>query len=231
MNNKEFLRGVEIIETVLQKKIDKKQLEIYYMLLADIPVEKYIVGIKEMLLDRVYTNIPSPAEIKKYCAGNIEYKIEESKRMIKKAIQNYGAYKTVCFPDPLIHFIIKNNFGSWVKLCRAEIEEFEKFFKWDFPKLYKIYSERKISEVPIFLEGIESSTNKQVEKIYYIENEEKCKKWQEILLNKKEIENINLKKLELIAESKTVNSANLMEIINKNKIENKTNTELWDGIF
>lgn len=212
MTMEEFLNGIEIIETVLAKNFNEKQIEIHYMLLSEIPVEKFMFGLKEMFLERVYTNIPSPAEIRRYCFGNIDLKIEEGKRLIKKAINNFGAYTDICFPDPLIHHLIKISFGSWVKLCKSNIEDLENYLKWDFPKLYKTYSERKLKDIPLYLAGISSSTNdangiNNNNQIYFVEEEEKCKRWINAYISKNKIEALNTHKVNnLIVSGIEINS-------------------------
>jgi len=156
MENTVFLQGITLIEVVIQKKFTKEQLQVYKLLLDDIKDEQFINGINNLLRTRVYTNIPSPAEIREYALekrqNDIEIKIAEGKLKIKKAIGAIGTNKSVIFDDPILHLIIKN-LGGWIKLGVMTFDEFENYFKWDFPKIYKAYSSRKNGEIPLVLEG------------------------------------------------------------------------------
>ena len=150
---------------------------------------------------RVFPNFPKPAEFLEACKrkDDVEAEITNEQINIRQAIKKYGAYSNVCFDNPIIHKVIQNLFGSWVKMCRMEIEEFETLMKWDFPKIYKFYREQKIKEVPLFLEGIAThqnslGNNKEEIAINYVGNKEKCLKWNNAYYNKNQIDMVNKEK-------------------------------------
>lgn len=150
---------------------------------------------------RVFPSFPKPAEFLEACKrkDDIETEVINEQIKIRQAIKKYGAYANVCFDNPIIHKVIQNLFGSWVKMCRMEIEEFENLMKWDFPKIYKFYRESKIKEVPLFLEGIathQNSLGNQKEEILinYVGNKEKCLKWNNAYFNKNQIDLANKEK-------------------------------------
>lgn len=68
----DFLQGMTIVETVLCKQMTKQQIDIYFKLLEDVPDKNFVSGITRLMQERVYTNIPSPAEIRNYCLENRE---------------------------------------------------------------------------------------------------------------------------------------------------------------
>lgn len=170
-----FWEGIKTIEAVLGKEFTDDQSRIYSMLLNDIPEENFINGINTMLRERVYSNLPMPADIRKYCLEtreeDLDIRVAIARNKIKKAMNNVGTYVTVAFDDPIIHLVIRD-FGGWIKLGMKDIEEFENLLKWDFPKLYKAYATRKNVDIPLMLEG--KADDKTVK---YIGNEEKAKKW------------------------------------------------------
>ena len=170
-----FWEGIKTIEAVLGKEFTDDQSRIYSMLLNDIPEENFINGINTMLRERVYSNLPMPADIRKYCLEtreeDLDIRVAIARNKIKKAINSVGTYTTVIFDDPIIHLVIRD-FGGWIKFGMTSMEEFENLLKWDFPKLYKAYATRKNADIPLLLEG---KADKKV--IKYIGNEEKAKRW------------------------------------------------------
>lgn len=136
---------------------------------------------------RVFTSFPKPSEFLECLKNNenseiIEIKAINGAMQIKEAVRKYGIYANVTFDDPLINLAIKNSVGGWIKLCRLESKEFEKYIKWEFPKAYQILSGSKNTKIPIYLEGLNQNINdsngfrKPVE-ISYIGDENRCKKW------------------------------------------------------
>lgn len=170
-----FWEGIKTIEAVLGKEFTDDQSRIYGMLLNDIPEENFINGIKTMLRERVYSNLPMPADIRKYCLEtreeDLDIRVAAARNKIKKAMNNIGTYVTVAFDDPIIHLVIRD-FGGWIKLGMTDMEEFENLLKWDLSRLYKAYATRKNADIPLMLEG--KADDKTVK---YIGNEEKAKRW------------------------------------------------------
>lgn len=226
MDNKIFIQGISLIETAIQKEFTEQQITLYRMLLEDINEKQFIDGIVRLLKERVYTNIPAPAEIREYCLElkqtDYDFKIAEARNKIKKAISGCGSYRNVCFDDPIIHAIIKS-FGGWIKICSSDIDEFNDFLKWELPKLYKTYSTRKI-EVDLFLTGITYNQKDKVQ-IEYIGDPETIKRWHTSYIAKREKqlelkERIKAEQLGitgvLTIEDKRMN---LNEIIEKSRFE------------
>lgn len=170
-----FWEGIKTIEAVLGKEFTDDQSRIYSMLLNDIPEENFINGINTMLRERVYSNLPMPADIRKYCLEtreeDLDIRVATARNKIKKAMNSIGTYVTVAFDDPIIHLVIRD-FGGWIKLGMTDMEEFENLLKWDLPRLYKAYATRKNADISLMLEG--KADDKTVK---YIGNEEKAKRW------------------------------------------------------
>lgn len=184
-----FWEGIKTIEAVLGKEFTDDQSRIYSMLLNDIPEENFINGINTMLRERVYSNLPMPADIRKYCLEtreeDLDIRVAAARNKIKKAMNSIGTYVTVAFDDPIIHLVIRD-FGGWIKLGMTDMEEFENLLKWDLPRLYKAYATRKNADIPLMLEG--KADDKTVK---YIGNEEKARRW--ILSYQQKIERLENK--------------------------------------
>ncbi|MGL5716560.1 MAG: hypothetical protein ACRCX2_26335, partial [Paraclostridium sp.] len=67
MQEKIFIQGINLIETAIQKEFSEDQIKLYRMSLDDVEEKQFIDGIVRLLKERVYTNIPAPAEIREYC--------------------------------------------------------------------------------------------------------------------------------------------------------------------
>lgn len=175
MTDKVFLEGINIIENICGKTFTPKQADYYRIILDDIPDNKFVAGITDMLKRRVFSNLPMPAEIREYCLGlkedDMQIKISEAKNKIETAIGSVGTYRTVAFDDPVIHLVI-NAYGGWIKLGMCPIDDFKNWLKFEFPKLYKSFSSRKNSFIPMFLEG-----KGEDKTITYIGDKEKALKW------------------------------------------------------
>lgn len=196
MEEKVFRQGIYLIETITGKAFGKNQVEIYRTLLEDIPESKFITGINNMLRERVFSNLPMPAEIREYSLGlkedEIMVRINRAKLLLNKGISKAGIYNDVVFEDPVIHLCI-DSIGGWINFCKKSSKEVEDWLKWDFPKLYRSFSTRKQTTLSLVLEG---KGNKDLKEVCYIGDKEKYLKWSSIYIEHKSKE--NPKQLELL---------------------------------
>lgn len=196
MEEKVFRQGIYLIETITGKAFGKNQVEIYKTLLEDIPENKFITGINNMLRERVFSNLPMPAEIREYSLGLKEdemmVRINRAKLLLNKGISKAGIYNDVVFEDPVIHLCI-DSIGGWIIFCKKSSKEVEDWLKWDFPKLYRSFSTRKQTTLSLVLEG---KGDKDLKEVCYIGDKEKYLKWSSIYIEHKSKE--NPKQLELL---------------------------------
>ena len=142
-------------------------------------------AVMKLIETRVYPTMPKPAEFMEAVKPNkldLDSQSLLAANKLKKAIRGVGKYESVAFDDYLIHKVIKASYGSWVKICKVDMEELETFLKWDFPKLYKTYSTYKnLNDLPIYLVGSHESKNIALQttpRIKYIGDKQKALKWQ-----------------------------------------------------
>lgn len=196
MEEKVFRQGIYLIETITGKAFGKNQVEIYRTLLEDIPESKFITGINNMLRERVFSNLPMPAEIREYSLGLKEdemmVRINRAKLLLNKGISKAGIYNDVVFEDPVIHLCI-DSIGGWINFCKKSSKEVEDWLKWDFPKLYRSFSTRKQTKLSLVLEG---KGDRDLKEVCYIGDKEKYLKWSSIYIEHKSKE--NPKQLELL---------------------------------
>ena len=154
MTIQEFGIGVNIIQACTQKKFAKEQLEIYYNLLQHLTVDQLKAGLERMFRDRVYSNIPMPAEIIQYCEDKKDIESiallarEEFKQSLKISM-----YDTIAFSNIIQHKIY-GALGGRTKALTMPKEELDNFIKFEYVKLYKAYSDKGVgSDCPLLLLG------------------------------------------------------------------------------
>lgn len=186
MQEKVFRQGIYLIETIIGKNYTEEQAKIYKTLLDDIPEDNFIHGINNMLRERVYSNLPMPAEIRDYCLGlkddELAVKVNIARTNIQKALSKAGTYNDVVFDDPVIHLCI-NSIGGWIELGMKPIKEMEEWLKWELPKLYKNFSSRKSYDIPLILKG---KAGEDFKTLIYIGDKEKAERWTKAYLIVKE---------------------------------------------
>lgn len=133
--------------------------EVFYEMVKDIEDKDFKEGIKKLLKSRVYTSFPSIADVRNYCLVDRETRAIMAWDVLYKSISRYGAYKSVCFDDKIIHMLI-DSFSGWIKLCSHTITQLE-FIKREFIKNYQLLCVHPRQTNPYFL-GIVDSTNKKL---------------------------------------------------------------------
>ena len=157
MTKEEFAKGMAVMIGTLNKPATDRQMDAYYLLLKDIESPVFLQGIIRLMQERVYSNLPAPAEIREYCLGNKQEdliaKAAIAKDKLLKGLQTVGTYQTVVFDDPVLHLIVRD-LGGWVKLGSMQMTELEDYLKFKFEKLYIAFSKRKDNTIPVKLIGI-----------------------------------------------------------------------------
>jgi hypothetical protein len=221
VSNKCFNQVMQGLQILYNTNLNDFVLKIYKRSFDDnFTDETLMIATNKIIDNRVYPTFPKPAEFLEIMKCNdisIEDELIIAIHSIRKAIKKYGAYKSLCFEDYKIHVVIRNTVGSWVKLCRMDLEEFEKYLTFEFPKSYKAISNKfDFKELSLYLKGIEEHKNvafNLVNEIKYLGNKEKIVKWQKTLL-KKDGNKINIEE-----------KINLGFVENVEKIENETNVK------
>lgn len=239
-----FNEVVNTIAEIYPKDVPSIQgQKIYFMLFSKNfeSDEELMKATLKVLETRVFTSFPKPAEFLEACKrkDDIEFEITQEQLNIRQAMKKYGASENVCFENPIVHKVIQNLFGSWVKLCRTDIKEFESLMKWDFEKIYKLFRESKLKEVPLFLEGSTTHQNglmgfSEEVKVNYIGNKEKCIKWNNAYYNKNQIEAVNKDKYEKLGfipiQVLQIEDLSKEELEDLEKIKNKTAREITESL-
>ena len=114
-------------------------------------LEKYEIEQIETAFGYALTSLqwfPKPVELRQFIEsgpGDIEdIALIEADKVIN-AISDHGYYASVTFDDPVTMAVIEQGWGGWMKLCELKDEEI-KWFRKDYVKIYKAYSNQGIKK-------------------------------------------------------------------------------------
>ena len=113
---------------------------------------EFIFAIKKIVRNEKRDFIPGVQEIIETAkgTGDINNLIISAKKMLKAGIIRYGRTGMINFQDRGVHAVI-DSLGGWTKLCEMNMDDFNKFLTFEFPKIYKAYKlmPYKVSQVCI----------------------------------------------------------------------------------
>ena len=125
---------------------------------SEIVLNAYIKSLEEYDIDEIEQAFgyaisdlqwfPKPVELRGFLehgAGDIEdIALVEADKVVV-AIRSEGRYKSVTFDDPVTMAVINQGWGGWIKVCEMREDEI-KWFRKDFAKIYKAYSNQGIKQ-------------------------------------------------------------------------------------
>lgn len=179
-DRKQFANAICTMFEVFGKKPTKIMMNGYFMALKKLTIEQVEVAVT-IAMERCKF-FPKPVELIEFITGGKDQlesrAIIEAGRVLE-SIKRVGAYKSICFDDPVTQAAISQGFGGWIKLCQDLTVDQEGWFTKDFAKIYKAYAMDKIKHYGK-LSGIADTTNsasgKKIElEIVYIGNVKKAK--------------------------------------------------------
>ena len=91
---------------------------------------------------------PKPVELRNFIQhgpGDIEDVAHVEADKVINAIREVGYYNSVVFDNPVTMAVIAQGWGGWMKICELRDEEI-KWFRKDFVKIYKAYSNQGIKQ-------------------------------------------------------------------------------------
>lgn len=141
----EFKKCMQVFLVYFGKDcMSRDKMRLYYAFLKNYPAEDLKRAFMRILADRVYKNVPQIAEILMYLNGTTEKDLEIglnlARETLKRSVMKYGSYKSVQFEDKGIHAVI-DSLGGWTKMCAMDMNDFEKYLTFEFPKVYKAYKQ------------------------------------------------------------------------------------------
>lgn len=155
---KAFALLIDALAANFGKPAEEPLLEAYWRALRDLPL-----GAVEQAVDaalRQCKHMPRGVELREL-AGEIPNTSRAvlAWAALQKAIGQHGAYRSVDFDDPVINATVRN-LGGWQRLCAMPVEEFEKWLRKDFERVYASLCSSGVSQEAVaYLPGIHEQSN------------------------------------------------------------------------
>lgn len=134
-------------------------LEAYWIALQGVSDDAFAIGAARAVRDCRW--MPKPIELRELCGEETaEMRAVLAFEHVRRALFSPGTYASVRFDDPAITATIRA-LGGWVKLGQQSEDEFQKWTRKEFFRLYEAYSS---SAAPLagerdYLAGIAETTN------------------------------------------------------------------------
>jgi len=138
MDNKVFAEGFAGLCAVFNREPSKVLADIYFKMLSDLSNEQFKKATENILKTSKYAKLPSIAEIREAALGSTEDKAMQALTLAEDAMRRVGHYKTVVFPDKVIHMVVEALEG-WEKCCLTPEDEW-KWKRKEFISLYKVFA-------------------------------------------------------------------------------------------
>ncbi len=122
-----------IAETLGQPKLSRLGLKLFFDVLGPYSFEEVSNALYATLRQSPF--MPKPSDVVRYIEGTAEDRGREAWHAVLQAMRKHGAYASVRFDDPAIHFAIER-MGGWQKLCLMPEDELP-FRERDFIGHYK----------------------------------------------------------------------------------------------
>lgn len=155
---KRFSEAMTALASTFGVEASKPWMQGMWFGLNDLPLEDLRRAVTRAI--RELRHIPRPVELRAL-AGQMA----DSDRAVlawgavQCAVGRYGKYRSVDFDDPLINAAIRN-MGGWVSLCSKDVEEFGKWARKDFEKIYSTLATTGVpEEAAQYLAGIAEQQN------------------------------------------------------------------------
>lgn len=165
---------------VFDREATKSLAHAYYESLKDLSDEQFSQAVAMVLKTRKYTKLPLPSDIREGLTGDVHSAAIIALDKAEKAVENYSAYRSVQFDDPVIHMAIES-MGGWIKFCRPEDDQDWHWHQKEFLRLYEAFAARPRSCQNILPGLFAMDPHRQMmglpEPIGYIGDEQKRLAW------------------------------------------------------
>jgi len=154
MNKQTFAVQMLYLYEYLEIAPSKERNRKYWDLLNHLSDEDFSNAVKNIVKEFIPTaTVPFPlvAHFLKYCGSGGKEQASHAISLLRATRQRIGAYNSVSFGDPALHFVIQS-FGGWPVMCRMSDKE------WDINegRMVEAYKSAQFSNVdaPDHLSGI-----------------------------------------------------------------------------
>jgi len=141
-----FKNWMTMLGEIFDKSITDPLADAYWMALNQYETEDCENAFKIAMINCKW--FPKPVELRQFIEngpGEIEdIAMIEADKVIN-AIREVGHRQSVTFDNPVTMAVIEQGWGGWIKACDLKGDE-EKWFRKDFAKIYKAYSNQGIKK-------------------------------------------------------------------------------------
>lgn len=145
-----------VAETLGYPKLAENGMKLFFDLLKPYTFEQVTRALHVHLLESPY--MPKPVDIISRIDGSVEDRAIKAWHRVLEAARQHGAYESVKFDDPVIHFCIER-MGGWQKVCMMTEDELP-FRERDFRELYKLGRNVGWKDVPKYFPGHHEINNR-----------------------------------------------------------------------
>lgn len=145
-----------VAETLGYPKLAENGMKLFFDLLKPYTFEQVTRALYAHLLESPY--MPKPVDIISRIDGSVDDRAIKAWHRVLEAARQHGAYESVKFDDPVIHFCIER-MGGWQKVCMMTEDELP-FRERDFRELYKLGRNVGWKDVPKYFPGHHEINNR-----------------------------------------------------------------------
>lgn len=154
----QFAMALQALAATFRVEPTEPLLEGYWRALRDLPMDAVERAVDTAI--RQCQHMPRGVELRQL-SGEMSNGVRavHAWSVLQKAIGQHGAYRSVDFDDPVLNATVRN-LGGWQKLCATSTEEFEKWTRKDFERIYSALCASGITEEQAkYLPGAHEQSN------------------------------------------------------------------------
>lgn len=130
----EFAQAITALAASFRAESDEAMLEGYWWALDDLPLEAVQRAVRSAM--RQCKFMPAAFELRELSGVmSNQARAVLAWAAFEKAVRIHGGYETINFDDPLINATVRN-LGGWERCCLLPCEEFDKWLRKDFERVY-----------------------------------------------------------------------------------------------
>jgi hypothetical protein len=153
-----FALAVTLLAENFSANVSPALIALWFRELALHELEDVLGAFRGVVRQRRYTKMPTLADVLDQLGGNVEDRAQVAAARVLEAVRHHGAYRSVSFDDPVIHAVIVQVYGGWVRLCEMG-EDQARFFGPQFARAYVSYARSGAARYG-HLVGIQESENR-----------------------------------------------------------------------
>ncbi len=138
-----FAQAITALAASFRSESDEAMLEGYWWALDDLQIEDVRNAVRMAM--RQCKFMPAAVELRDLAGGMTPAtRAMFAWSALEKTVSRHGAYETVNFDDVVINATIRN-LGGWLRCCDLPAEEFDKWFRKDFERVYQAFLQSGVS--------------------------------------------------------------------------------------